>query len=111
MGNSIETSKKVLAISPNGQDQNFITSVVVENFESDKMIIIEKDKIMYKKFHNTGPGIKVIISFKSAHGDIWQEEYSFEHGETYRRTFEVDTANDVGTTVIWRDNRIEESGT
>lgn len=110
MGNTLETTKESLVISPNGQDRNCITAVAVENYESDKTIIIEKDKIQYMKFGNTGPGIKVIISFKSHHGDIWQEEYRFEHGETFKRTHEVDTANDVGTTVIWHDEKIEEQG-
>jgi hypothetical protein len=110
MGNTLETTKEKLVISPNGQDRNCITAVAIENYESDKTIIIEKDKITQMKFGNTGPGIKVIISFKSEHGDVWQEEYRFEYGETFKKTHEVDSANDVGTTVIWSDESREDSG-
>ncbi|HYF03043.1 MAG TPA: hypothetical protein VEC36_06690 [Patescibacteria group bacterium] len=110
MGNTLETTKESLVRSPNGQDRNCITAVAVENYERDKTIIIEKDNIKYHKFGNTGPGIKVILSFKSEHGDIWQEEYRFEYGETFKKTHEVDTANDVGTSVIWCDEDAETPG-
>ncbi|MES2765504.1 MAG: hypothetical protein V4642_06545 [Bacteroidota bacterium] len=109
MGNTLETTKENLVISPNGQEFNHITSVAVENIEGDKTLHITKDNIRYFKFGNTGPGVKVIITFQSKLGDIWQEEYRFEHGDTFKRTHEVDHGNDIGTEVIWCDDAMESS--
>lgn len=110
MGNTLETTKESLVVSPNGQDFNHITAVAVENIEGDKTLHIMKDEISYFKFGNTGPGVKVIITFQSKHGDIWQEEYRFEHDDTFKRTHEVDHGNDIGTEVIWRQDDFEREG-